>query len=125
MPSGQLLTLTWHVPGTLAADLDIRQKMPYDAQLIHVSAVGSNAAAAGLEIGIGTDADAHMVKKSIGVSRTPVEFDVDDFTGASTKTYPRISKGAQLIFTLDYNYNGGGGASASADVTITATLAQG
>ena len=125
MPSSQLLTLTWHVPGTLSADLNIRQKMPYDAQLIHVSAVGSNAAAAGLELGIGTDTDAHMVKKSIGVSGTPVEFDLDDFTGAASKTYPRISKGAQLVAVLDYNYNGGGGASASADVTITLTLAQG
>ena len=125
MPSSQLTTLSWHVPGTLGADLNIRQKMPYDAQLLHVSAVGSNAYAAGLEIGIGTDADAYMVKKSIGVSNTAVEFDLDDFTTASSKTYPRIDKGSHLCLALDYDYNGGGSSNASANVTITLLLALG
>lgn len=125
MPSGQLITHTWHVPGTLAANLNIRQKVPYNAQLLHVSAVGSNAYAAGLEIGIGTDPDAYMVKKSIGVSGTAVEFDVEDFVTAASKTYPRIDKGSHLCLALDYDYNGGGSANASADVTITCLLALG
>jgi hypothetical protein len=122
MPSGQFVTLTWHVPGTLGADLAIKQTMGFDAQLVHVSAVGSNAYAAGLSIGTASDATAHLAKSSIGVSGTPVEFDYDNFATYSSKAYPRLSKGAVLALALDYNYNNGGSAQASADVTITATL---
>ena len=125
MPSGQFVTHTWHVPGTLAANLSIRLKMAFDAQLIHVSTVGSNAYAAGLQIGNGTTAEAYMVKKSIGVSGTPVVFDLDDFVDAATKTYPRLTKGNILALALDYDYNGGGSAQASADVTIVAAMIAG
>ena len=122
MPTEQAVTHTWHVPGTLGADLAIRLALPFDAQLVHVSAVGSNTYAAGLSIGTGTDAIAHMAKKSIGVSGTPVEFDFDDFATYANKAYPRLSKGAVLALALDYDYNGGGGANASANVTIVAEL---
>ena len=122
MPSGQITFLTWHIPGTLAADISIRHTLPFDAQLVHVSAVGSNTAAAGLEIGIGSSAAAYMAKKSIGVSGTPVEFDLDDFTTWTGKAYPRLAKGGILAFALDYDYNAGGGALASANVTIVAEL---
>jgi len=122
MPSGQAVTHTWHVPGALGADLNIRTTMPFDAQLVHVSAVGSNAYGAGLTIGNSGTAAAYMAKKTIGVSGTPVEFAYADFVAYATKAFPRITKGTILVLALDYDYNGGGGANASADVTIVAEL---
>ena len=125
MPSGQKFTMSWHVAGALAADLNIRFKMPTPAQLVHVSAVGSNTAAAGLTIGTAGDADAYMAKKSIGVSGTPVGFDYTDFATYADKAYPRPTAGTNIVFALDFNYNGGGNALASADVTIVATFLEG
>jgi hypothetical protein len=122
MPSGQITTLTWHIPGTLAADLAIRQKMQFDAQLIHVSAVGSNAYAAGLQIGTASDAEAYLVKRSIGTSGIPVALTLANFVNGSSGAYPRITAGSALCLALDYDYNGGGSGSASANVTITLTL---
>jgi hypothetical protein len=125
MPSGQKFTLSFHVPGTLGADLNIRYKAPSNCQLVHVSAVGSNTAAAGLTLGSSADVAAYMTKKSIGVSNTPVEFDFDDFLSYASKAYPRITDGTIVLFALDYDYNGGGGSTASADVTIVATFLEG
>jgi hypothetical protein len=125
----RIFTLTYHVPGSLSADLAIYWTAPFDCTLLHVSAVGSNAYAAGLTIGDSSDADEYLTKSSIGVSGTPVEFDGDDFvdTAGNTHThyYPRIADGTVVAIALDYNYNGGGSANASADVTLVLTLAEG
>jgi hypothetical protein len=120
-------THAFHVPGTLSADLNIRFKAPTDCQLVHVSAVGSNGYAAGLEVGDATDADGYLTKYSIGVSNTPVEKEaISDFSGAlAGSQYPRISDGDVVALTLDYDYNGGGAANASADVTIVLTFVEG
>ena len=125
MPSRQKFVQTWHVPGTLSADLNIRYTAPSNCTLIHVSAVGSNAYAAGLTIGTSASAAEFMAKSSIGVSNTPVEFDFDNFATYTNKAYPRIEDGDVVIFAVDYNYNGGGSANASADVTIVATFLEG
>jgi hypothetical protein len=125
MPSRQKFTHAWHVPGTLGADLDIRFTAPSNCTLVHVSAVGSNAYAAGLTIGTSDSAAEFMAKSSIGVSGTPVEFGFDDFATYASKAYPRIEDGDIVIFALDYNYNNGGSANASADVTIVATFLEG
>lgn len=119
---GNTFTLTWHIPGTLGANLDIRHTLPHGCQLVHVSAVGSNSAAAGLQIGTSADASAYLAKASIGVSGTPVEKSRADFSGGQ---YPRITDGTVLAVALDYDYNGGGGSSASANVTITLTFEEG
>jgi hypothetical protein len=66
----RIFTHTYHIPGTLGADLNIRFKLPGDAQLLHVSATGSNIAAAGLSLGNSTDGVAYMAKKSVGISGT-------------------------------------------------------
>ena len=120
---------SYHVPGTLTADITIIFTAPCDCTLLHVSAVNSTAYAAGLEIGDSDDADEYLTKSSIGVSSTPVEFDGDDFVDTSgnthTRYYPRIADGTVVKLTLDYNYNGGGSANASADYTIVLTFAEG
>jgi hypothetical protein len=119
----------YHVTGTLGADLAIRFTAPFDMTLLHVSAVGSNTKAAGLTIGDSADADEYLVKASIGISGTPVEFDGDDFVDtagvAHGRYYPRIVDGTVVVIALDYDYAAGGSASASADVTIVLTFAQG
>jgi hypothetical protein len=121
----QDILLSYHIPGTLGADLDIRFKAPFDMQLVKVTAQGSNTAAAGLSIGTASDATAHLAKSSIGVSNTAVDFDFDNFATYTNKAYPRISKDAYLCLALDYDYNGGGGANASANVTLTLHLLKG
>ena len=113
---------TYAVPGTLGADLSVKFTMPFDAQLIHVSAVGSNTKAAGLTIGNSSDADAYMTKSSIGTSGTPVEFDRDDFVNDQ---YPHIADGTLVVITVDYDYAAGGQASASADLTLVLTFTEG
>ena len=125
MPSRQKFVMSWHVAGTLAADLNIRFKAPSNCTLVHVSAVGSNSKPAGLTIGTSDDADEFLTKKAIGASNVPNEFDFDDFATYANKAYPRIEDGDVVILALDYDYNGGGSASASADVTIVATFLEG
>ncbi len=118
----RIFTHTYHVPGTLGADLNIRFKLPCDAQLLHVSAVGSNAAAAGLSLGNSTESAAYMAKKAVGVSGAPTVFDRDDFVG---NQFPHVPQGTIFTAALDYDYNGGGSASASADVTLAFTFSEG
>lgn len=125
----RIFQVAFHVPGTLTADLAIYWTVPFDCQLIHVSAVVSDANAAGLEIGDSADDDEYLTKSSVGVSGTPVEFDGDDFVDSSGNShacyYPHISDGTVMKITLDYNYNGGGSASASDDFTIVLTFTEG
>ena len=118
---------SFHVPGDLSADLNVRFTAPSDCQLVHVSAVGSNAYAAGLNIGISTDTDGFIEKYDIGVSNTPVEKEaITDFDGDEAGSqYPRISNGDIVVLELDYDYNGGGSANASANVTIVLTFLEG
>lgn len=118
----RIFTHTYHVPGTLGADLNIRFKLPCNAQLLHVSAGGSNAAAAGLSLGHSTDGVAYMAKKAAGVSGAPVEFDRDDFVGSQ---FPHIAQGTVFVAAVDYDYNGGGSSSASADITLVFTFSEG
>ena len=112
----------FHVPGTLAADLAIRFTVPFDCQLIHISAVSSDADAAGLTVGNSTTAAAYLAKASCGVSGTPVEFDRDNFVDGQ---YPHIAKGTIFAAAVDHDYNAGGGASDSADLTLVFTFTEG
>ena len=121
--------LSFHVQGTLTADLAITWTAPCDLTLLHVSAVSSDANAFGITIGDSADADEYLTKSSAGVSGTPAEFDGDDFvdTAGSThsKYYPRIAAGTVIKIAVDFNYNGGGSAAASDDPTIVLTFAEG
>ncbi|MBN1537541.1 MAG: hypothetical protein JW908_12460 [Anaerolineales bacterium] len=118
----RIFTHTCHIPGTLGADLDIRFTLPCDAQLLHVSAVGSNTSAAGITLGNSDTAAAYMAKKAVGVSGSPLEFDRDDFLDSQ---FPHISQGTVFVAALDHDFNGGGSASASADITLVCTFSEG
>jgi hypothetical protein len=119
-------THTFHVSGTLTADLNIRFTVPSDCTLVHVSAVCSDANAAGLNIGDSTDEDGYITLYSIGVSGTPVEKKaLTDFNGAlALNQYPHITAGTIVVLVLDYNYNAGGAGAASDDVTIVLTFVE-
>jgi len=115
-------TQAFHVPGTLGADLNIRWTVPSDCQLVHVSAVSSDADAFGINIGTSADTSLYLAKASAGVSNVPVEFTRANFVGAQ---YPHPVDGTIIVIEVDYNYAGGGSASASADVTIVLTFQEG
>ena len=108
-----------HVPGTLAANVDVRWIAPFDCQLIHVSAVGSNANSGILDIGPSTDTDGYLDGVSIGDSQTPSEFDWNDFVGSQ---FPHIVKGTIIVVTLDYD---GAGGTATANFTAVLTFTVG
>ena len=115
----QYYTHTIHVPGTLAANVNVRWKMPFDCQLIHVSAVGSNANNGILDIGPSTDTDGYLDGVDIGDSDTPSEFDWNDFVGSQ---FTHIDKGTIIVLTLDYD---GAGGTATANFTAVLTFTVG
>ena len=119
---------TFHVPGELSADLDIRWTVPSGCQRGHVSAVQSDADAAGLIIGNSDDTDEYLTTQSIGVSQAPAEFDGNDFVdpdGASHDCYyPPIAAGTVVVISVDFDYYAGAGSGAASNVTIVLTLVE-
>lgn len=117
---------SYHIPGTLSANINIRFTAPFDCTLLHVSAVASNNSDATLIIGDSTDTDEYLTSSTIGDSNVPVEFDGADFVDTSGVThsryYPRIADGTVVVLTLDYDGSAG---TAAADVTIVLTFAEG
>jgi hypothetical protein len=113
----------YHIPGTLAANVTIKFTAPFGMQLVHVSAVASDAT---LALGDSDDADEYLTAAAIGDSGTPVEFDGDDFVDADGNThnryYPRITDGTVVVVTLDYD---GATGTAAADVTLVLTFTEG
>ena len=122
----RVFALSFHIPGTLSADLDITWTAPFNCTLLHLSAVASNDSDALITVGDSDDADEYVVSTVIGDSGTPAEFDHDDFVDTAGNThsryYPRIADGTVVKIALDYDGDGG---TASANVTIVLTLAEG
>jgi hypothetical protein len=110
---------TYHVPGTLSADLDIRYKAPMNCTLLHVSAVASNDSDATLTIGTSDDDDEFLDTTVIGDSQVPTEFELADFVGDQ---YPRIADGDVVVITVDYDGDSG---TAADDLTLLLTFAEG
>lgn len=126
---GGIWQVSFHVAGTLSADLNIRWTAPCDCTLLYVSAVSSDANAFGINVGLSSDTDEFIQKSDAGVSNTPVEFGSADFYDSDGVQpgvyYPRISDGDILVIEVDFNYNGGGAGAASDDPTIVLTFAEG
>jgi len=120
---GKSFCLTLHAIGTLGGDLNYRFTFPFDCSLVHISAVVSGAAQAGLTVGNSDTAAAYLAKASVGASNVPVEFARADFVG--TPVLPHILKGVILVLAVDHDYNNGGGATDSADLTIVLTFSEG
>ena len=99
MPVGRFCQ-SYHIPGTLSADLHLYLTLPLPCTLIHVSAVASNATTAPLTIGNSDDADEYLTASPIGQNGTPAEYDGDDFVDSSGLThgryYPSLDAGTVL-----------------------------
>jgi hypothetical protein len=116
---GTQFTLSFHIPGTLAANVSMYFTVPSDCQLIHVSANGSNGNNGILDIGPSTDTDGYLDAFDIGDSNTPAEADQNDFVGGQ---FPHILKGIIVAISLDYD---GAGGTATHDFTLVLTFTEG
>ena len=110
----RVFTYTYHVTGTLAANIASKFKMPCDAQLIYACANASNTNNALLTLGTSTSAAAYLASSSIGQSGVPVEFDWNDFVDSQ---YPHVTKGTIFAVALDYD-GSSGSAAANFDLNL-------
>ncbi|HSF80933.1 MAG TPA: hypothetical protein VLA49_06845 [Anaerolineales bacterium] len=110
---------SYHIPGTLAANITITFKTPFDCQLVHVSAGGSNANNGILDIGYIGALEAYVANKDIGDSDSPAEVTRTGFVGGQ---YPHIAAGTLVNIGLDYD---GAGGTATANFTIVLTFTEG
>lgn len=114
----------FHVPGTLSANLSLKWVAPFDCQLIHVQAVGSNANDATLKVGTSADDDGYITAFAVGDSGTPVEKEaLSDFDGAlADGQYPHITDGTIINLAVDYD---GASGTAAQDLTVVLTFTEG
>ena len=110
---------SYHIPGTLTANIGIRFTVPFACQLVHVSAVASNDSAATLIIGTSADTDAYLESTTIGDSGTPVEKARSNFVGSQ---YPHIADDTVVVITLDFD---GAAGTAAQNVTLVLTFTEG
>jgi hypothetical protein len=93
---------SYHIPGTLAANVAIRFTAPFDMQLVHVSAVASNDSDATMTIGTSASAAAYLAACTIGDSGTPVEKARTDFVGDQ---FPHIAKDSVIKVVVGHGSN--------------------
>jgi len=110
---------SYHIPGTLSANVTIKFTVPFDCQLVHVSVVASNDSDATLKLGTSASDAAYLAACTIGDSGTPVEKSLANFVGAQ---YPHIEDGTIFVATLDYD---GASGTAAANVTLVFTFTEG
>ena len=109
---------SYHIPGTLSANISIRFTAFTNMSLVHVSAVASNDSDATLKIGTSNDDDEFLAETTIGDSGTPSEFNWGDFIDQ----YPRIEDGDIVVLMVDYDGDTG---TAAADITLVLTFTEG
>jgi hypothetical protein len=116
---GTLFAHSFHIPGTLTANLNIRFTVPKDCQLLHVSASNSAATNGTFILGTSADDDAYLTTADIGDSNVPNEFTKANFVGTE---YPHIVDGTIFVITVDYD---GASGTAAANFTLILTFAEG
>ncbi len=116
---GNHTVYSFHVPGTMSANLALKFKTPADMSLTHVSSVVSTAGSTTIKVGNSGDDDAYVAEIATGVSGTPAEIVRTGFVGGQ---YPHIAKGT--IVTVDVDYDGDGG-TAGANLTLVLTFSEG
>lgn len=107
---------SFHVPGTLTANITITWTAPHDGRIKHVSSCASNDSDATLMLGISTDTNSILTAAVIGDSGTPVEKTVSNF--ASTNPTGAFTKGQILVCTVDFD---GAAGTAADDLTVVIT----
>lgn len=117
---------SYHIPGTLAANITITFTVPAGCSLEHVSAVASNNSDATLMLGTSADADGYKAAAVIGDSGTPVEWGLANFDGAlltnAGKEFPHLADGTIFVATLDFD---GAAGTAAQNVTLVFTFSEG
>ena len=117
---GTVVTYSYHTAGTLGANHSFTFILPFDAQLIHVSAVGSNTNNGILDVGKTGALEEYVKDKDNGDGGTPRTVDTPgEFVGSN---YPHIAAGTTIVATLDYD---GAGGTATADFTLVLTFTEG
>lgn len=116
---GNHVIIPFHIPGTLAANVNIRWKAPFDLTVKKISAVASNDSDATMTVGVSTDTDSLIEATTIGDSNVPTEFTRSNF-GANA--YGNIAEGDILVITVDYDGSSG---TAAADLTVVITALEG
>ena len=117
---------SFHIPGALTANLNIRFAVSAPCSLTHVSAVGSNANDATMSMGTSSDVDGFLSPLAIGDSDVPEEVDRASFDGALLaepgKENPRLADGDIFVCTIDYD---GAGGTAAQNVTLVFEFTEG
>ena len=116
---GNHFLIPFHIPGTLTANITFVFTAPFDCQLIHAQAVGSNANNARIEIGTTADTDAYLPASDVGDSNVPAEFARASFTGGE---YPHLPDGTVVEVLVDFD---GASGTAVANLTVALTFSEG
>jgi hypothetical protein len=117
---GDFFSACFHVPGTLAANVAIKFQLPFDASLVSVSAVGSNANNGILDVGNSSDAEAYVANLDIGDSGTPAT--VEAPASFVNGVFPHIAKGTIIAAALDFDGSSG---TAAHDFTLVLGFTKG
>ena len=117
---GTRFTVSYHTAGTLAANHSFIFMVPFDCQLISVSAAASNASSGILDVGYTGALEAYVADMDVGDSSVAAILDepgdfVDD-------NFPHIAALTNIICTLDYD---GAGGTAAADFTLVLVFSEG
>lgn len=119
---GNLYQTSFHIPGTLSANIALRWAAARDCTLIHISAGASNDSDARLVVGTSADADGFLTSSTIG-DAGPAAFDLDNFNGALLSNpgseYPYIAAGTVISADLDFDGSSG---TAAQNVTLVFTF---
>lgn len=123
---GQHFTVSYFLPGTLAANHVQDFTVPFDCKLKEISAVAQNDSDATLMVGTSADDDGWITAYAIGDSGTPNTKGLANFNGALLTSagaeWPRAVDGTIVRTTLDYNGNSG---TAAQNVTVVLTFEEG
>ncbi len=117
---GTHVTVPFHTAGALAANHSYIFKLPFDAQLIGVSAAASNASDAIIDVGYTGALEAYVANMDAGDSSVAAILDEPgDFEGDN---FPHIAALTNIIITVDYD---GAGGTAAQNLTVLLTFTEG
>lgn len=117
---GNRFTISFHIPGTLSANLGIVFDAPCDCTLVELQAVTSNASNAQIKAGTVASDAAYLAYFDTGDSSAPARKRLlADFAGGQ---YPRLTAGTHAKLTVDYD---GASGTAAADLTVLAVFLEG
>jgi hypothetical protein len=115
---GNHIIFPFHIPGTLAANLNIRFKAPCDMHIKEVQAGNSANTDGTFLFGVSGDTDSILTASDIGDSNAVTSFTRANF--AATNPQGKVSKGEILVFTVDFD-GSAGTAAANLNLVVVAT----